>query len=75
MIVGLLVIVGLFVTRFAGERPPAFPDRITLPDGTVPTAITRGTGWYAVVTQADEILIFDSDTGVLRQTITVETGR
>lgn len=73
MIAGLVVIIGLLVTRFATDSSPAFPAQITLPDGTTPTAFTRGKGWYAVVTQDDEILIFDSTTGSLRQTITIQT--
>ncbi|MCR9147518.1 MAG: DUF6476 family protein [Rhodobacteraceae bacterium] len=71
MIAGVVVIIGLLVTRFATDSSPAFPARITLPDGTTATAFTRGQGWYAVVTQADEILIFDGTTGSLRQTIEI----
>ncbi|MEO0751304.1 MAG: DUF6476 family protein, partial [Pseudomonadota bacterium] len=35
-------------------------------------AFTQGDDWYAVVTEDDQILIFDRDSGTLRQTITVE---
>lgn len=74
MILGFLVIVGLFVTKFSRATAPAMPDQITLPDGTTPTAFTRGNGWYAIVTDGDRILIFDAATGALRQTIQIELG-
>ncbi|WP_135501572.1 DUF6476 family protein [Roseovarius aestuariivivens] len=73
MIIGLVVIIGLLVTRFSGTSAPAFPDRITLPDGTVPIAVTKGDGWYAIVTKSNEIMVFDADTGKLRQTIQITT--
>lgn len=73
MILGFLVIVALFVTKFSGAAQVALPEVITLPDGTTPTAFTRANGWYAVVTDADTILIFDEATGKLRQTIEVTT--
>ncbi len=75
MILGFLVIVALFVTKFSGASGPALPDEITLPDGTTPTAFTRANGWYAVVTDADTILIFDEATGELRQTIQIDTTK
>jgi len=71
MIGGLLVIVALLVIRFSSTAP-ALPDSITLPDGTKAEAFTMGKGWYAVVTGKDQILIFDRNTGKLRQTITLE---
>jgi len=71
MIGGLLVIVGLLVMRFSSTAP-ALPDSITLPDGTKADAFTMGKRWYAVVTDTDQILIFDRTTGDLRQTITLE---
>ncbi|MEM8537947.1 MAG: DUF6476 family protein [Pseudomonadota bacterium] len=75
MIVGLLVIVGLFVTRFSDMAQPnlALPEVIVLPDGATPTAYTRGEGWYAVVTEDSEILIFDAKTGELIQEILVKS--
>jgi hypothetical protein len=72
MIGGLLLIIALVVIRF-NDAAPDLPDVITLPDGARATAFTRGTGWYAVVTDADEILVFDRMTGQLRQRITIET--
>lgn len=70
MIGGLVVVVGLLVTRFYSAGPE-MPDSITLPDGSEATAFTRGDGWYAVVTADNQILIFDAITGQLKQTIDV----
>lgn len=72
MVLGFIIIVVLFVIRFSDAFGPELPDVITLPDGTTPTAFTKGPDWYAVVTSANEILIFDLDTGELRQTIEIE---
>ena len=72
MIGGVITVIWAFVTRFPAPSSPALPDQITLPDGTTATAFTVGTGWYAVVTGDDTILIFDQDSGELRQTIEIE---
>ena len=78
MIVGLIVLIVLFVTRFPEPRATAptatipLPDSIPLPDGTRVTAFTRGPDWFAVVTGDNRILILDAATGALRQSITVE---
>jgi hypothetical protein len=73
MIGGLLVIIALFVIRFS-DTGPDLPDRITLPEGARASAYTQGDGWYAVVTQAGEILIYSAATGTLRQRIPVDLG-
>src|SRR6056297_263361 len=73
MILGLLVIVGLLVTRFWTEPDsvalPALPEVITLPAGARATAFTQGEGWYAVVTGDGRILVYDRGTGALRQEV------
>ncbi|PHQ94305.1 MAG: hypothetical protein COB39_13925 [Marinosulfonomonas sp.] len=72
MIVGVVVIIGLIVMRIT--NPPAIvplPASISLPDGSRATAFTRGSNWYAIVTDQDEILIFDPKTGDLRQTLKI----
>lgn len=71
MIGGLVVVVGLLVTRFYGDGP-TMPESITLPDGAEATAFTKGEGWYAVVTAENTILIFDAMTGQLKQTIEIK---
>ncbi|MCH2249210.1 MAG: DUF6476 family protein [Cognatishimia sp.] len=70
MIGGLVVVVGLLVTRFYSAGPE-MPDSIELPDGSEATAFTRGDTWYAVVTADNQILIFDAMTGQLKQTIDI----
>ncbi len=72
MIIGLLTIVALFVIRFSGDRVTVVvPKAIVLPDGTRATAFTQGRDWYAVVTDGDEILIYDGVTNKLRQRVNV----
>ncbi len=67
MIVGVITVVGLLVTRMPKPvAAPVLPDILTLPAGAKAAAVTMGTGWIAVVTTDDRILIFDM-TGKLRQ--------
>ncbi|MBD3677147.1 MAG: hypothetical protein HUJ27_01960 [Rhodobacteraceae bacterium] len=75
MIGGLLVLIVLFVTRFPDSGPSPLPDSVTLPDGTKPIAVTYGPGWYAVVTDGNEILIFDRDDHALIQSVTILTAK
>lgn len=74
MIAGLLVIVALLVIRLGHPTAtsPALPDRIALPDGLKAIAVTMGPGWYAVVTDSQEILIYDSRTGAIAQRVAIE---
>ncbi len=73
MILGLLAILAILVIRFSQEpEAPILPATLTLPEGTTARAVTFGRGWYAVVTEADDILIFDAATGALRQTVRIE---
>ncbi|RVT84069.1 hypothetical protein DXV76_10230 [Rhodobacteraceae bacterium CCMM004] len=74
MLAGLVVLIVLFVTRLPDVRQVPLPDALTLPDGTVPTAFTRGPDWLAVVTEDNRILIYDARSLVLRQTIRVAPG-
>lgn len=74
MIAGLLAIVALLVIRFSQPLPanlPALPGDIALPEGETARAVTFGTGWIAVVTGDDEILILDAATGALRQRVRI----
>ena len=71
MIFGLLAIVGLLVIRFSAPGSPILPDELRLPEGAAATAFTQGSGWYAIVTDRNEILIYDRQTGALRQTIEI----
>ncbi|UWR23559.1 DUF6476 family protein [Sulfitobacter sp. S190] len=71
MICGVILVIGLLVTRLNRDTP-TLPDQITLPDGAKPVAFTQAADWYAVVTDADEILIFDRLSGQLRQTLQID---
>lgn len=68
MICGLLVVIGLLVIRFSSKAPD-LPDVIVLPSGEKATAFTQGPDWYAIVTNENQILIFDRTSGALRQTV------
>jgi len=72
MIGGVVTVVALLVIRLNAE--PAglpLPEQVTLPDGAQATAFTVGSDWFAVVTEDDQILIFDQVTGTLRKTLTI----
>jgi hypothetical protein len=71
MILGLMTVIGLMIAKL-GQGRVVLPDEITLPAGAEASAITAGPGWYAVVTKAGEILIFDAATGALRQTVRLQ---
>ena len=72
MILGVIAMVGLLVTRLPQvSATPVLPAGLTLPDGARVAAVTMGTGWIAVVTTDDHILIFDAD-GKLRQDLKIE---
>ena len=71
MIFGVVLVIGLLVTRLTRDAP-VLPDQIALPDGAKAVAFTQAADWYAVVTDAGTILIFDRMTGALRQTVVVE---
>ena len=71
MICGVVIVIGLLVTRLS-RNAPDLPSQIALPDGAKAVAFTQAADWYAVVTDAGEILVFDRMTGALRQTVVVE---
>lgn len=71
MIAGLVTIVGLLVIRLMQPTALPLPENITLPEGTKASAVTLGPGWYGIVTQDNQFLIFDADDGALRQTVTI----
>jgi Flp pilus assembly protein protease CpaA len=73
MIGGVITVVALIVTRmpkaFVAAAPTA-PENLVLPEGAKAEAVTFGTGWVAVVTEDDRILIFGRD-GSLRQEVSI----
>lgn len=73
MIAGVVTVVSLLVIRLNGDPAAlAVPEQVTLPDGATATAFTIGSDWFAVVTEDDEILIYDQVTGTLRQTVRID---
>ena len=71
MIGGVLVIIALIVIRFY-DTPPSLPDTLNLPDEASAVSFTQGPDWFAVVTDQNQILIFDRVTGRLKQTLQIE---
>ncbi|WP_283967361.1 DUF6476 family protein [Tritonibacter sp. AK171] len=73
MVGGVLVVIALLVIRLSDDTSaPLLPADITLPDGATARAVTFGSGWLAVVTTDDQILILDSETGALRQSVQID---
>lgn len=72
MIAGVIAVVFLLVTRLPilGTNP-TLPPELALPAGTTAAAVTMGSGWIAVVTKDDRILIFGAD-GKLWQEIAIK---
>jgi len=75
MIAGVITIVGLLVTRMPdGPATIGLPEGLEMPEGASPAAVTLGTGWIAVVTTDQRILIFGTD-GKLRQEVSVSADK
>jgi hypothetical protein len=78
MIIGLITLITLIVIRFPSSTGsdaallPSLPASITLPKGETVAAVTFGRGWVAVVTKRDEILVYDTKDGTLRQRMQIE---
>ncbi|KIC16147.1 MULTISPECIES: DUF6476 family protein [unclassified Leisingera] len=70
MIGGLVVIISLLVIRLQDTDAP-LPAEITLPEGVEAEAVTLGRDWIAVVSQDNRILIFDRESGALRQEVQI----
>jgi hypothetical protein len=75
MILGVLAIVILLVIRLQAPSGPYVPDAIELPAGATATAYTQGTGWIAIVTDSNEILIYDPYGHDLVQRIPIVVGK
>ena len=70
MILGFVVLIGLFVMRFSGpsETAPVWPAEITAPDGATIIGLSKTPEFYAVITDQNQILIYDLN-HTLTQTI------
>ncbi len=70
LIVGMVSIVVLMFLRLStpGARiAPDLPAELTLPEGTNAAAVTLAPDWVLVLTDADEVLVFDRSSGALLQ--------
>jgi len=73
MVGGVLVVIALLVIRLSdGDAAPQLPAEISLPKGSTARAVTFGSGWVAVVTTDDQILILDAESGALRQSVQID---
>lgn len=70
MIVGFLIIIGLFVMRL-GLPSPVDATSLALPEGVSATSFTQGQTWQAIVGDDNNIYLFDLK-GTLFQTVTIE---
>lgn len=62
LIGGVLTVVWLLVTRLPiPGAHPTLPPALHMPAGATAAAVTMGTGWVAVVTTDNHILIFGPD--------------
>lgn len=67
MILGLIVIVGLLVTRLGmAPAPLALPDTVSLPEGTRVEALTLSDRWIIVLGRDGEVLFYDRASHALR---------
>jgi hypothetical protein len=66
MIVGFVTIVCVFVINFRKSHS-LIPATLELPDDIIPIAYTQTRNWYAIVTDDDEILIFDNTGNEIQQ--------
>lgn len=68
MIVGVITVVALLVTRMPNGNAmlPMVPADLALPAGVKAVAVTFGSGWTAVFTVDDRILVFDAKGGLIQ---------
>ena len=70
MVGGVVLIIALLVIRL-NDKPAMLPETVVLPKGVEAKAVTMGETWYAIVTQGDEILIFERLSGKLHQRVLI----
>lgn len=74
-ILGLIVLITVIVMRFQQEKMVPLPEELVLPAGVTATAVTRGPGWFAVVTEDERILILEPDGRTIRQEVPISSAR
>jgi hypothetical protein len=65
----VLAVVAILWLRLASPPLPQLPDRIALPQGATPAAVTFARDWTVVVTETGEVLLYDRQ-GKLRDSVT-----
>ncbi|UWQ05715.1 DUF6476 family protein [Aliiroseovarius crassostreae] len=70
-IIGLIVLITVIVMRFQQESVVPLPQELVLPQGAVAVAVTRGPGWFAVVTEDERILILEPDGRTIRREVAI----
>ncbi len=74
-ILGLIVLITVIVMRFQQENVVPLPDELVLPAGVTATAVTRGPGWFAVVTEDERILILEPDGRTIRREVVISKAK
>jgi hypothetical protein len=79
MILGIGTITVVLIIRLTAPASPDAPNaaarlpaNISLPANSRAAAVTFGEGWIAVVTSDNRILIYDAESGALRQAIAID---
>lgn len=71
LIIGVITMVTVLVIRLPRPATPPVPEELALPAGAVALSFSQGRDWVAVTTTDDRILIYDRNSGALRQTLIV----
>ena len=70
MIAGFVVLVAALLLRLSADPLP-LPERISLPEGVDPVAVTQGRDWIAVVGSDDRIFLFSREGGAPFQVVEI----
>ena len=71
MALGVVAVAGILWIRLAQPPLPRLPDRVALPAGETPAAVTFARDWTVVVTEGGEVLVYDR-AGVLSSRVRPE---
>ena len=66
MIVGIIVIITLFITRFNKQELP-IPEKLNLPSDSKPVAFTQTKSWFGVVDDNDQLFIFNLNGNLIQK--------
>ena len=71
MIAGIIIVIALLAIKLQPSKIE-IPQNTSLPEDSNAISYSQGSDWIAVTTSENQILIFDSQTGKLRHTISVD---